>query len=67
MRLIIALAAGALGYFYYCGRNAHARQGAFRQDIARWEGEGGNPAAGARPPADPGESPFPPVDPAVRH
>jgi hypothetical protein len=69
MRLILALAAGVLGYCYYRGKSARALRGSVREDVARWEGEGGNPvhAATAQPPADPMAPPFPAVDPAVRH
>jgi hypothetical protein len=70
MRLILALAAGTLGFLYVTGRRATDRRRGAREEIARWEGEGGNPVAataGAMPPADPAGSPFPAADPAVRH
>ena len=69
MRLILALAAGAIGYCYFRGKSARALRGGLREEVARWEGEGGNPAraATAQPPADPMATPFPAVDPAIRH
>lgn len=66
MRLILVLAAAAAGYFYFRGKDARARRVGVREDLSRWEGEGGSPAgAAAQLPHDP--APFPPVDPAVRH
>jgi hypothetical protein len=49
MRLLLALAAGVLGYFYKCGLDARKRKGAHREDVTRWEGEGGNVPAVATP------------------
>lgn len=56
MKLLLALAAGTLGYFYKCGLDARRRRGALKEEVTRWEGEGGNvpsvpppsPAAGAQ-------------------
>ena len=64
MKLLLALTAGALGYFYYCGRNARAR-GAVREDLSRWEGEGGNVPSVATPSPAPARAPF--ADPEIRH
>jgi hypothetical protein len=48
MRLILALAAGVLGYCYYLGQSARKTKGSVREDLRRWEGEGGNLPAAAR-------------------
>ena len=62
MRLILALAAGAIGYFYYRGKAVAARRVGAREDLSRWEGEGGNPV-----PPIPSPSPYPNADPGLRH
>ena len=51
MKLLLAVAAGALGYFYYRGRDvrAHSHKAAVKEDLTRWEGEGGNVPAVATP------------------
>lgn len=49
MRLLLALAAGVLGYCYYCGQNARVRKTAVKEDLNRWEGEGGNVPSVATP------------------
>lgn len=54
MKLLLALAAGLLGYCYKCGLDARKRKGALREDVTRWEGEGGSVPAVATP------SPAPP-------
>ncbi|HET9577476.1 MAG TPA: hypothetical protein VFP44_06585 [Usitatibacter sp.] len=68
MRLLLALAAGALGYFYYLGHNARLKKGLVREDLNRWEGEGGNVPAVATPsPAPTPASSYPSGDDIVRH
>ena len=42
MKLLLALAASAVGYCYYCGRNARGRTALRKEELHRWEGEGGN-------------------------
>lgn len=49
MRLLLALAAGVLGYCYYRGLEATARGPAKREELHRWEGEGGNVPSVATP------------------
>lgn len=49
MKLMLALAAGLLGYCYKCGLEARRRRGALREDVRRWEGEGGNVPTVATP------------------
>ena len=49
MRLLLALAAGVVGYCYYLGRTARARPGSRREELQRWEGEGGNVPSVATP------------------
>lgn len=61
MKLLLALAAGAIGYCYYRGRNLALQPGARPVELQRWEGEGGNVPSVATP--RPAFSP----DPAVRH
>ena len=66
MKLLLALAAGVLGYCYYRGLETRARPKA-REELNRWEGEGGNVPSVATP----SPNPVPPVqhaaDPGVRH
>ena len=72
MRLIVALAAAAAGYCYYKGLEAR-RAVRPREDITRWENEGGNvpsvatPSATAMPSPSAAASPYTPGDPVVRH
>jgi hypothetical protein len=47
MKLLLAAAAGVLGYLYYCGRNAQSR--VQHEELGRWEGEGGNVPSVATP------------------
>jgi hypothetical protein len=66
MRLVLALAAGVLGYLYYRGQTARKTKGAVKEDLRRWEGEGGNVPSVATP------SPLPPspsqeADSSLRH
>ncbi|MGZ5032854.1 MAG: hypothetical protein ACXWAC_06610 [Usitatibacter sp.] len=42
MKLTLVLAAGVLGYCYYLGQSARKTKGAVKEDLRRWEGEGGN-------------------------
>ena len=49
MRLLIAMAAGALGYCYYRGCDVKAGKIEKKEDLTRWEGEGGNVPAVATP------------------
>ena len=68
MKLLMALAAGALGYCYYCGQKARAQRVGVREEVNRWEGEGGNVPAVATPsPAPVPQVSFPESDPNVRH
>jgi hypothetical protein len=68
MRFLLALAAGALGYCYYRGREARERHVATKEDVHRWEGEGGNVPAVATPsPAPTPQSSYPAGDAAMRH
>ena len=68
MKLLLSLAAGFLGYCYYCGVNARARKGAIKEDLTRWEGEGGNVPAVATPsPAPTPRTSYPLGDDQVRH
>ena len=45
--LILAFAGGAagLGYCYYRGRGAHSAKREVKDDLTRWESEGGNDPA----------------------
>ena len=69
MKLLMALAASALGYCYYrgCEVNAQAaKKGAIKEDLNRWEAEGGNVPSVATPsPAPVPPSSFPNSDPLV--
>jgi hypothetical protein len=49
MKLLLALAAGTLGYCYYRGSDVKALKGQRKEDLTRWEGEGGNVPAVATP------------------
>ncbi|HET7732094.1 MAG TPA: hypothetical protein VFK48_18875 [Usitatibacter sp.] len=66
MKLLIALAAGLLGYCYKCGVEVRRKKGALKEEVTRWEGEGGNVPSVATPSpvVQPG---FPPVEPGLRH
>ena len=62
MRWLLAIAAGVAGYCYYRGLEAR-RTRKPREELQRWEGEGGNvPSVASRPPLY-----VPAGDPAVRH
>ena len=72
MKLLIAMAAGALGYCYYrgCDVNASklAKKAEKKEDLTRWEGEGGNVPAVATPsPVVIPQSSLPQGDGALRH
>jgi hypothetical protein len=68
MKLLLALAASALGFCYYCGRNARSRVSTKKEELQRWEGEGGNVPAVATPsPAPVPPSSFPHDDSGMRH
>ena len=52
MKMLLALAAGALGYCYYRGCQVNSSRHAgptVKEDVTRWEGEGGNVPAVATP------------------
>ena len=49
MRLLLALAAGVLGYCYYRGRELRVAAPPRREELQRWEGEGGNVPSVATP------------------
>ena len=68
MKLLFAMLAGGLGACYYLGSEAKARKKAAvrKEDLTRWEGEGGNVPAVATPsPAPQPQSSFPAPD--ARH
>ena len=68
MKLLLAMAAGIIGYCYYTGRGGGARKTGAREEVNRWEGEGGNVptvATPSPPPVPP--SAFPGADPNIRH
>jgi hypothetical protein len=68
MKLLLALAAGVVGYFYKCGLDARARKGALKEDVTRWEGEGGNVPSVATPSPGPAQRPgLPSGDGELRH
>ena len=67
MKLLLALAASALGYCYYVGANHRAHKISRKEELNRWEGEGGNVPSVATPsPVPPGQS-YGTHDPVVRH
>ena len=68
MKLLLALGAGLLGYCYYRGLEERRTKGALREEVDRWEGEGGNVPAVATPaPAPTPRSSYPPGDIVTRH
>jgi hypothetical protein len=68
MKLLLALAAGLLGYFYKIGLEARSRKGTLKEDVTRWEGEGGNVPTVATPSPQPTPQPgFPSGDGGMRH
>lgn len=48
MRMLMAIAAGVLGYCYWRGHEAR-RGPALKDELQRWEGEGGNVPSVATP------------------
>ena len=67
MKLLLALVAGALGYCYKCGLDARTKRTSIKEQVNRWEGEGGNVPSVATPsPVPPGQS-YGTHDPVVRH
>lgn len=69
MKLLLALAAGVLGYCYKCGLDARKRKGTLKEEVTRWEGEGGNVPTVATPsPAPvPQQAEVPSGDGGLRH
>jgi hypothetical protein len=68
MKLLLALAAGALGYCYCRGCEVKSTKVGVKEDLTRWEGEGGNVPAVATPsPAPTPRSSLPSDNDAVRH
>jgi hypothetical protein len=68
MKLLLALAAGLLGYCYKRGIDARRRKGSLKEDVTRWEGEGGNVPTVATPsPAPVPQAGFPSGDGGLRH
>ena len=65
MRLLLAIAAGIAGYCYYRGIEA-LRTAKPREEIQRWEGEGGNVPTVAKPSLQP-QPAYVTADPGVRH
>ena len=49
MKMLLALAAGALGYCYYRGCDVKPKKVGVKEELTRWEGEGGNVPAVATP------------------
>lgn len=67
MKLLLALVAGALGYCYKCGLDARTKRNSIKEQVNRWEGEGGNVPTVATPsPAPIPQRSAPPGD-VVRH
>lgn len=68
MKMLLALAAGFAGYCYKVGCDAKARKGTLKQEVTRWEGEGGNVPAVATPsPAPTPQSSSPAAEGPIRH
>jgi hypothetical protein len=65
MKIILALAAGFLGYCYYRGLTAKSTKAAVKHDLHRWEDEGGNVPAVATP--SPAPVPASSVPPNLHH
>jgi hypothetical protein len=64
MKLLLALTAGALGYCYYRGCDVKSKKVGVKEEVTRWEGEGGNVPAVATPsPAPVPKSSLPSGDP----
>ena len=68
MKLLLALAAGVLGYCYKVGRDARNKRANLKEDVTRWEGEGGNVPAVATPaPVSAPQGSYPAGGDVVRH
>ena len=68
MKLLMAVAAGALGYCYYTGKCAKNARPKVKEEVHRWEGEGGNVPEVATPsPAPVPNTAYPQVDPGLHH
>lgn len=60
MKFLIALAAGAVGYCYYRGCEVTQKKAGVKEELHRWEAEGGNVPAVATPsPAPTPKSSYP--------
>jgi hypothetical protein len=71
MKLLMAMAAGLVGYCYYngrCARDAGTRKVKLRDEVNRWEGEGGNVPTVATPsPAPVPRTSYPDSGSPLRH
>lgn len=68
MKLLLALAAGFAGYCYKVGCDAKSRKGTLKEEVTRWEGEGGNVPSVATPsPAPTPQSSYPAAEGPIRH
>lgn len=67
MKLLLALVAGALGYCYKCGLDARAKRTSIKEQVNRWEGEGGNVPTVATPSPAPIPQSSHPAGDVVRH
>ncbi|HET7728689.1 MAG TPA: hypothetical protein VFK48_01535 [Usitatibacter sp.] len=67
MKLLFALAAGALGYCYYRGSQVPRKAGPRKEELQRWEGEGGNVPTVATPSPTVIPPTFPAGDGELRH
>ena len=67
MRLLLALAAGVLGYCYKCGLDARSKRTSIKEQVNRWEGEGGNVPTVATPSPAPIPQSSHPAGDVVRH
>ena len=66
--LLLLAVAGGLGYCYYRGRGAHHEKVAVKDDLKRWEDEGGNiPAVDTPTPQVKPQSSHPGASFEVRH
>lgn len=60
MKLWFAIAAGTVGYCYYRGCEVKQKKAGVKEDLRRWESEGGNVPAVATPsPAPTPKSSYP--------
>jgi hypothetical protein len=66
--LSVAGLAALVSYCFHRGQSAHATKGEVKDDLRRWEGEGGNVPQVATPsPLPPQQSPYPGNGSAARH